>query len=179
VGFIVTSRLLLMRPAPDEYVPYYQAYIDQVPAGDVLALLESQIGETMEMLAGLSEKDAEFRYAPGKWSIKEIIGHLADAERVFSYRALRFARADVTPLPGFEQDDYIAPGGFDRRTLVDLLAEFEAVRLATVRLFRSFDDEALMRRGLANDSEVCVRAIAFIIAGHERHHVGVIAQRYL
>ena len=173
------SAILATRPAPDEYVPYYRTYVDQVPDGDVLALLESQIAETAEMLSGLSDKEAEFRYAEGKWSIKEIVGHLSDVERVFAYRALRFARADKTPLPGFEQDDYIAPGNFDGRTLVDLLAEFQAVRLATARLFRSFDDEALMRRGLASDHEFCVRAIAFIIAGHERHHMRVIEQRYL
>ena len=173
------SSLLSVKPDASEYAPYYGRYIDLVPPGDIVALLESQIVETAEMLRGLSEKDAEFRYAEGKWSIKQIVGHLADAERVFCYRALRFARADATPLPGFEQDDFVRAAGSDRRTLVDLLEEFEAVRLASVRLFRSLDDEALMRRGTASDCPFCVRAIPFMIAGHERHHVSVIAQRYL
>lgn len=175
----MASSLLSVKPDPTEHAPYYARYVDLVPTGDILALLESQITETAEMLSGLSDKEADFRYAEGKWSIKQIVGHLADTERVFGYRALRFARADTTPLPGFEQDDFVRAAGFDRRTLIDLLAEFEAVRLASVRLFRSLDDEALARRGTASGCEFRVRAIPFIVAGHERHHVGVIAQRYL
>ena len=119
-----------------------------------------------------------FRYQPGKWSVKEVLGHITDGERVFSYRALRFARADQTPIPGFDETKWVPAGHFDRRSLQDLVAEYEAVRAATLALFASFDDEALLRRGKANDAEVSVRALAHIIAGHELHHVGLLRERY-
>src|SRR4029077_5181557 len=119
------------------------------------------------------------RYAPGKWSIKEVIGHVSDAERVFSHRALRFARGDRTRLPGFDEKAYTPAGRFDARPLPDLAAELDAVRHATIALFAGLDSEALARRGPANNKEVSVRALAYIIAGHERHHVGILRERYL
>jgi uncharacterized damage-inducible protein DinB len=170
---------MALRPAPTDYAPPFQKYIDRVPGDDVLAVLERQIGETLELLASLPESAGGHRYAPGKWSIREVIGHLCDAERIFAYRALRFARADRTPLSGFDENSYIEPGRFDHRALDDLAAEFSAVRKATLALFRSLDPEAWERRGPANQHEVSVRALAWIIAGHERHHVALLHERYL
>ena len=166
------------RPAAAEYDPYYGRYIDKVPEGDLLRTLEDQARETQALLAGLSDAKALHRYAPGKWSIKEVIGHVADTERVYSYRALRFARADATSLPGFDENAWVPAGDFDARPLADLAAELDAVRRATLALFRGLDAAALARRGTANDAAVSVRAIAWIIAGHERHHVALLHERY-
>jgi hypothetical protein len=167
------------RPDATEYAPDYEKYVSLVPAGDVVETLSRQIEETLALLRPVSEEQAGGAYEAGKWSVKEVVGHLLDAERVFAYRALRFARGDRTPLPGFEQDDYVAGGGFNARTLSDLLDEFAAVRRATVALLRGLDSAAWLRRGTANDSEASVRAIAHIIAGHERHHARVLRERYL
>jgi hypothetical protein len=166
------------RPAATEYAPYYGRYIGKVPDGDLLQTLEDQARETQAVLAGLSEAKALHRYAPGKWSIKEMIGHVTDTERVFSYRALRFARADATVLPGFDENAWVPPGNFDARALKDLAAELGAVRRATIALFRGLDAAALARRGTASDNAVSVRALAWIIAGHERHHVALLHERY-
>jgi len=170
---------IIQRPDPSEYAPYYGTYVDQLPAGDVIDQLETHGRDTAALLAGIPEDRAGFRYAPGKWSLKEVVGHLTDTERIFAYRALRFSRADRTPIPGFEQDDYVAAANFDGRTLADLAAEFAAVRAASLALFKSLDDTALARRGTANDVEFSARSIPFIIAGHERHHLGVLRERYL
>jgi len=167
------------RPAPSEYVPYYETYISKVPQGDLLNVLEDQGRETQQLLAGLSDAKALHRYAPGKWSIKEVIGHLADTERVFCYRALRFARADDTPLPGFDEKAWTPAGRFDTRSLKDLAGELDAVRRATIALLSGMDAEALARRGTANNNPITVRALAWIIAGHERHHVAILRERYL
>jgi hypothetical protein len=167
------------RPAPDECVPYFGGYIDEVPPGDVLEILERQMAETQELLRGLTASQAMHRYAPGKWSIKEIVGHLADTERIFTYRALCFSRRERAPLPGFEEDEYVAAARFDARPMSDLARELETVRAATLTLFRGLSDEALVRRGTANAKPYTVRAIAFVIAGHERHHVRVLRERYL
>jgi uncharacterized damage-inducible protein DinB len=166
-------------PAASEYAPYFEKYVSLVPAGDVVETLERQAAETLALLRGLDEERAGSRYEPGKWSIKQIVGHLADAERVFAYRALCFARGDRTPLPGFEQDDYVRGANFDARPITDLADEFEAVRRATVALFRQLDDESWRRTGTANDNPFTVRAIAHIIAGHELHHLGVLKTKYL
>ncbi|MGH7718695.1 MAG: DinB family protein [Gemmatimonadaceae bacterium] len=166
------------RPAPAEYAPYYGRYIDRVPEGDVLELLERQRAETARFLAGIPEERAGFRYAPDKWSIKQVVGHLCDAERVFSYRALRMARGDATALSGFDQDTLVAGGNFDRRTLRDLAAELDSIRHSTIALFRGLDDEAFARRGTANDVQFTVRAFPYIMEGHVRHHVGILKERY-
>jgi hypothetical protein len=149
-----------------------------VPDVDVVAALEAQRLQMAQLLAGRSERDGNFRYAPGKWSVKEVIGHLADSERIFAYRALRIARRDTTPLSGFEQDDYVREAGSGSRELSDLAEEFATVRAATVSLYRSLSDEAWKRRGSANKNEVTVRALAFITAGHELHHRSILEQRY-
>lgn len=167
------------RPDPHEYAKYYGAYVEAVPPGDVLALLAAQLDQTLAMLDGIPAQRWGYRYAPGKWSVREVVGHLADAERVFAYRALRFARRDGTPLPGFEQDDYVLHGGFEARALPDVAREFAAVRRASLALFHGLDDDAVGRRGTANGVEFTVRAIPWIIAGHERHHVAVLRARYL
>ena len=166
------------RPEADEYAPDYERYVSQVE-GDVLETLERQGAQTLALLGGLSEDAAGSRYEPGKWSVKELVGHVIDGERVFAYRALRFARGDATPLPGFDQDPYVAAANSDARTLASLAEEFGHVRAATLALLRSLDPEAWARRGTANDAEVSVRALAYIIAGHEAHHVRVLRERYL
>jgi len=167
--------------APDasEYAPYYGKYIALVGGNDVLAALEDQPRETVSLLTGLTDEQGDYRYAADKWSIKEMLGHVVDAERVFSYRALRFARNDQTPLASFEQDDYVRAGNFSECRLADLIEEFVAVRRATVWLFRQLSAEAWMRRGIASDNPVSVRAIAYIIAGHELHHRRVLQEKYL
>ncbi|HUL03324.1 MAG TPA: DinB family protein [Gemmatimonadales bacterium] len=169
----------IARPEATEYAPYYGTYVSKVPAGDLLQLLERQRADTQALLAGLSDERALHRYAPGKWSIKEVVGHIADAERIFSYRALRIARGDETPLPGFDENAYTPAGHFDARPLAELAAELDAVRRATIALFRGLEGDALVRRGTASNHGVSVRALAYIIAGHERHHVQILRERYL
>jgi uncharacterized damage-inducible protein DinB len=171
--------LAIPRPDASEYAPHYETYVSKVPAGDVVTILEDQRQETQELLAGIPDGRALHRYAPGKWSIKEVVGHVTDAERVFCYRALRFARGDQTPLSGFDEKAYAPAGKFDLHALPDLAAELDAVRRATIALFSGLDAEALARRGTANAKQVSVRALAYIIAGHERHHVGILRERYL
>src|SRR2546429_8818098 len=157
------------RPEASEYADYYANYIAKVPGCDVLSVLESQRLQMLQLLAGRSERDGSFRYAPGKWTVKEVLGHITDTERVFTYRALRFARADQTPLPGFEQDDYVRSGAFSERTLADLAEEFGAVRSASISLFRSFTQDDWPRPGNADVKEVTVRALAFISEVHPIH----------
>jgi hypothetical protein len=172
------SSSTLSRPEPGEYEAYYGAYISLVPAGDLAGLLATQMEETGALLAGLSEQQGEHRYAPGKWSIKEVVGHVTDSERVFSYRMLRFARGDSTPLPGFDQDTWMPNSRFGERALKTLAADLRTVRQATLALIRSLPPEAAARGGEANGEHVTVRALAYIIAGHERHHVGILRDRY-
>jgi uncharacterized damage-inducible protein DinB len=167
------------RPQQGDYALYYEKYVALVPSGDFLEILRSQLQELIQLLSPLSEHQAEFRYAPGKWSIKEVIGHVSDAERIFAYRLLRIARGDQTPLASFEQDGYITNGNFSARILPDLLQEFSAVREATICLIRSLDDAAWLRRGTASQREVSVLALAFIIAGHDRHHRIILEKHYL
>ena len=166
------------RPPAAEYAPYYSRYIDRVPEGELLRTLEDQASATQTLIGGLSEAKALYRYAPGKWSIKEVIGHVTDTERVYSYRALRFARGDAIALPGFDENAWVPAGNFEARSLKDLASELDAVRHATIALFRGLDAAALARRGTASDNAVSVRAIAWIIAGHERHHVALLHERY-
>jgi len=165
------------RPKSNEYAPYYDKYISLVPEGDILVTLEKQLPATLALLAR-PESDGDIRYAPGKWSVKESLGHVIDAERVFSYRALRISRNDKTPLAGFEQDDYVKYGPFGRCTLASLVDEFASVRKATVGLFRALDDAGWTRRGVASNNEVTVRALAYMIAGHELHHRRLFQEKY-
>jgi hypothetical protein len=169
----------MSKPDPTEYVSYFGKYISLVPGDDIVVTLGDQIEKTRAFLSDLSESQGELRYAPGKWSIKEVIGHLIDSERIFAYRALRFARNDQTPLSGFDENNYIANSNFDLRRLADLTDEFEVVRKANLHLLKNMDNEAWMRRGTANNNEISVRAMAYVIAGHELHHLDIIRSRYL
>jgi len=167
------------RPEKSEYPVYAEGYVSKVPDGDIVGILRSQLDETLALIKSIPEARGEFRYAEGKWSIKEVIGHVIDGERIFAYRALRFARGDSTPLSGFEQDDYVPNGSFNKRSLSDLADEYEHVRRSTISLFASLEPEAWNRRGSANNNESSVRGIAFIMAGHERHHLEILRTRYL
>lgn len=169
----------MQRPEKSEYREYYGQYISLVGEGDVVEILRNQIRDTTGLLAKIPEERGTFRYAPGKWSIKEIVGHIADTERIMSYRALRFARNDKTPLPGFEQNDYVPAAHFDSIPLAELAAELETLRHATCAFLDHVDEKESLRSGSASGAEISVRAIAYIIAGHELHHRKVIEQRYL
>jgi hypothetical protein len=166
------------RPQSDEYNPYYERYISLVGSEDIIGLLERQAPETATLFKSANAK-ADFRYAPGKWSVKEMLGHVNDTERIMAYRALRIARGDKTPIEGFEQDDYVRDGNFAQRMLADLIEEFADVRTATLALFRHLDAETGLRRGIANKNEVSARALAYIIAGHELHHRRILKEKYL
>jgi len=171
-------KKIAVRPLTGEYAPFYETYVSLVKSDDILTTLETQRLQTAQLFAARTERDGNFRYAPDKWTVKEVVGHLSDSERIFAYRALRIARGDRTPLSGFEQDDYVRAAHFGNRTLADLAEEFALVRASTVSLFKSLDQEAWERRGSANKNEVTVRALAFIIAGHELHHRGILDERY-
>lgn len=172
-------REMIEFPNEGEFAPFYARYVARVPKGDVLKTLATQISDTASLLRSLPEERSRFRYAPDKWSIREVVGHMIDAERIFDHRALSIARGDPTPLPGFDENVYARASRSDARTLAELTSELELVRQSTVALFSSFDAEMVNRRGTANNVEVTVRALAFIIAGHERHHVDVLRSRYL
>lgn len=167
------------RPQPGEYAPHYDRYISLIQGSDILATLDEQRRQMVLLLSGRTEADGDIRYAPEKWSLKEVLGHINDTERIMSYRALRISRGDATPVEGFEQDDYVRNGPFPRRSLEDLVEDFIAVRRATVSLFRNLDEAAWTRRGLANKNEVTVRSLAYIIAGHELHHRRILQEKYL
>lgn len=170
---------MLQRPAPDEYAPFYGSYIALVPDGDVRDHLRTQMHEMVVLTSGVSDEQAMRAYGPGKWTLKELLLHVVDAERVFSYRMLRIARADATPLAGFEQDDWVPHSAAGARSVSSLLLEYCAVRAATLQLLDSFADEAWNRKGSASGNAVSVRAQAYILAGHDRHHQRVIRERYL
>lgn len=168
------------KPQPGEYAPYAIQYIRLLPDdGLVLRHLRDNLRATRELILSLPEEAFLFRYAPGKWTIKEILVHISDDERIYSYRALRFARNDRTELPGFEQDHYTRYSGAEERDVRDILRELAAVREATIALFKSFDSEALLRSGVANGAVMSVRAAVYHLAGHELHHVNLIKERYL
>jgi hypothetical protein len=168
-----------LRPNPGEYVPYYERYISLVPGNNILAALDEQRRQMLLLLSGRTEADGDLRYAPDKWSLKEVLGHVNDTERIMTYRALRIARNDATPIEGYEEDDYVRNGPFGQRPLSDLIEDYIAVRRATVSLFRNLDEAAWSRRGVANKNEVTVRALAYFVAGHELHHRRIIEEKYL
>lgn len=167
------------RPDATEYAPYYAGYVGHVPTADVVETLSTQHGTTLAFLRSIDEEKSLARYAPGKWSIREVVGHLIDAERIFTYRALRFARADETALASFDENAYITSASFDDRSLASLCDEFEAVRRASVLLFASLNATEWLRRGVASNNVMSVRALAWVTAGHELHHVGILKTRYL
>jgi hypothetical protein len=175
---VASPSLAIAPPQPGEYAPYYGRYVELVSGQDILTTLEDQRRQTVLLLSCRTEAEGDFRYAPGKWNAKEVLGHVCDTERVFAYRALRFARADATPIEGFEQDDYVRHGPFAQRPLPDLIEDYIAVRRSTISLLRPLDEAAWSRRGAANKNEVTVRALAYIIAGHELHHRRILEEKY-
>ncbi|MEP6571493.1 MAG: DinB family protein [Gemmatimonadota bacterium] len=175
----MTTVATFRRPAADEYAPYYARYIDRVPEGGLIDLLDGQTDVTSGFLASIPEERAGYRYAPEKWSVRQIVGHMADVERIMAYRALWFSRGATAPLPGFDEKVFVAGSNFDQRTLPDLAAEYLEVRRATLALFRGLDPEVGERRGQASGADVSVRALGYIISGHELHHLEVIRTRYL
>ncbi len=169
----------LVFPDPSEYDTFYGRYVSCVESPDILLVLRQQRTEVLSLVGELSEKAFNRRYAPGKWSLKEVVGHLIDTERLFSFRALCIARGETQSLPGFDQDDYVAAGSFGARTVESLLVEYGAVRSSSIQLFENLDPSVWSNEGTANEVSFTVRAIAFIIAGHEAHHIGVIQDKYL
>jgi len=174
----MTTHFVAGRPEASEHAPYFGRYISLVSDPDILTVLETQWKETAALLRRLSEQDGGFRYAADKWTVREMLGHVNDTERIFAYRALRIARADKTPLAGFEQDDYVLAGGFEKRTLADLRDEFDAIRKSTLFLFRGLEEVAWTRQGTASDNKLSVRALAYMIAGHELHHRRILLEKY-
>lgn len=168
------------RPRADEYAPAFASYVARVGEGeDVLAALAGQLDEVLARLGSASASRGDYRYAPGKWSLKDVIGHLSDTERVFAYRALRIGRGDTTPMPGIDDQAWVAETGAEQRTLGDMVEEWAHVRRATLALFRHLPPEAWTRWGTADGRPISARALAYVIAGHTRHHLEVVEARYL
>jgi hypothetical protein len=166
------------RPDKTEYAPYYERYVSLV-TGDVADVLGSQTTRLQDMITGMPEEKGEFRYADGKWSVKELLSHLIDGERMFAYRVLRISRGDETPIEGFEQDGYIENAHSNQRSFAEILEEFSLLRRANMILFKNLTDEDWSRLGTASDAKVSVRALAYIMAGHIEHHLGILKERYL
>jgi hypothetical protein len=167
------------RPEANEYAEYYSRYTGRIAGTDIVPVLEKQLETTLAVLKNIDEGKAEFRYEPGKWSVKQLLGHVIDTERVFAYRAMVFSRNDTTALPGFDQDKWGEQATYSGVTLAEVTAEFEAVRRATIALFRNIEPAAWTRRGTGNGKEVSVRGLAFISAGHVDHHIEILKSRYL
>jgi len=172
------ANFTMQRPAVSEYAGHFGKYVDLVAGSDVVGALRGQIGETLATLGAIAEAASLKRYAEGKWSIREVVGHMIDTERIMAYRALRIARADTTPLPGFDQDPYIAAADFDARRWSGLLEEFEVLRRSNVLMFDGLNGDAWGRLGTASGNAISARALAFVIAGHELHHMKIVRERY-
>lgn len=168
-----------MRPSANEYVREFQSYVDLVKGNDVIPVLESQIDEFITLMKTIPEERKSYSYAEGKWTIAELLGHIIDSELVMTFRALWFARNDTSPLPGFEQEDFVKTAGSNNRPLSSLIDEWVYLRRSNMFLYKSFDYDALQRHGIANDNEVSVLALLFIIAGHFTHHMNILKERYL
>ncbi|MEO6333484.1 MAG: DinB family protein [Pyrinomonadaceae bacterium] len=167
------------RPDKTEYAPYYERYVSLVTPTDVMSMLGEQTTQLQDILNGMPEEKGEFRYAEGKWSIKELLGHVIDGERMFAYRVLRISRGDATPIEGFEQDGYIENANSNHRSLADLLEEFSLLRRANMIFFKNLDGDGWSRIGTASGATVSVRALGYIMAGHVEHHLGILKERYL
>ncbi|HVE57242.1 MAG TPA: DinB family protein [Pyrinomonadaceae bacterium] len=167
------------RPEKSEYAEYYERYISLVGETDIVAVLENQQNELLEFFKKITEEKSLFAYAEGKWTIKEVIGHLTDGERIFAYRALRISRADQTPIEGFEQDGYIENSNFNHTKLSELTEELTLTRKSNLIFFKNLTEEAWLRTGTASENPVSVRALAYIMAGHIRHHLNILNERYL
>ncbi|REE55406.1 DinB family protein [Paenibacillus taihuensis] len=167
------------RPSQDEYGGHFGTYINLVQEGNLLDLLAENRTTTTALFSSLSEEQALHRYAPGKWSLKEVLGHITDTERIMSYRLLRIARGDKTPLPGFDENEFVAGASFDDNSISELLEQYEAVRASTIALLKGLTPEAYLRRGIASNTEISARALAHVITGHEMHHINIVRERYL
>ncbi len=172
------SQLSLPRPAPDESAVFYHGYISEVAGEQIGKYLTEQLQDLERLMAPLDDTAARARYAAGKWSVKEVLGHLGDAERIFAYRLMRIARRDATPLPGFDENAYVPAGDFDARPLGSLVGEFRALRLSTIALMDGLPPDGWARKGQASGASVSARALAYIIVGHEAHHARVLRERY-
>ena len=175
---MTTLATTIGRPEPGEYASFYENYIARIEGNDILATLEDQRRKMLLLLSCRNEADGDIRYAPEKWSVKQVLGHICDAERVFAYRALRISRGDSTPLAGFDENEYVKNGPFPNLGLGELIEDYSAVRRATLTLFRNLDESAWTLRGVANNNPVTVRALAYIAAGHELHHRRILEERY-
>jgi uncharacterized damage-inducible protein DinB len=169
---------MISKPDSNEYAPFYSNYIALVD-DDVLAALSRQAETSYTFLSNLDERIAEYAYAPGKWTIKEVLGHMIDVERIMAYRLLRFSRGDQQDLSGFEEDVYVTAAQFNLRSINNLAEEFRKLREANLYLYYGLNEESLLRWGRANGAKISVRALLFIIAGHEKHHLNIIRERYL
>lgn len=169
----------MKRPEKSEYAEFYAGYVSLVEETDIVSALQTQLTEMEILFAEMSPEKADYRYAPGKWSVKQLLGHINDGERVFAYRALRFARNDQTPLPGFDQDVFMENSNFDDRAIADLLEEFLYLRQANNIFFKTLDEKAWDNTGTASNAPVSVRAIAYVMVGHVRHHVNILRAHYL
>jgi hypothetical protein len=169
---------MIEKPGESEYAPFYAGYIARVPAENVLEVLDGQSGQLRDLASAATPEQQRFRYAPGKWSVREVAGHLIDGERVFGYRAFRIGRGDQTPLPGFDENQYVAASDYDQRDLASIADEFALVRAANLVLLRGFSGDDWHRLGIANGYPISVRALAFIMAGHVEHHLAILAERY-
>ncbi|MDT3694917.1 MAG: DinB family protein [Ignavibacterium sp.] len=168
-----------MRPVKGDYAEYYQPYIDLIKGDDIFRVLVEQNLESQNILNSFPESKGNFSYAEGKWTVKEVIGHLMDVERVFAYRTLCVARGETKPLPSMEQDDYVKNGNFNNRQLFDLIYEYRLVRESNILLFGSFDKSVLQNKGNVNGNVTTVLALIFMIAGHEKHHLNILMERYM
>lgn len=170
---------MIKRPANDEFSSYYLPYVNSVPEGDIVSILGQQLEDTKLLLESVSEEQGQFRYGEGKWSIKEVIGHMTDTEQIMAYRLLCIARGETVSLPGFDEKQYVAHATFNDQSMEELINHFSIIRKSTLALMASFDDASWLRKGLANNTEVTVRGVAYIIAGHAMHHCQIIKARYL
>ncbi len=166
-------------PKESDYPPYYATYVSKVPSGNVIDLLNAEMDETVSLLRGIPEGRAGYRYAEGKWSIKEMVGHVLDTERVFAMRCIAFARADPNPWPGMDQDPWVAVAKFDTRLLEDLTGQLQDLRRANISMFRGMTDEDMARKGVASGVEFTAHSFPYIMAGHEVHHKKVLREKYL
>ena len=169
---------MIGRPQPNEAASYYSTYIDRVTSDDVVAELATQLDETLAFLSRISEAQSLHRYAPEKWSMRELLGHVNDGERVFMFRAMWFARGFEGPLPSFDQEISYKTAESDKISWASHIEEFRAIRAATLAFFRNLPEDAWLRSGVASDASVTVRAIAYIVAGHVSHHVNILQERY-
>jgi uncharacterized damage-inducible protein DinB len=174
-----SRNLMLQRPTENEYPEYYQPYIKQVPNGELIQILQENLLAVITLFKGLTEEETNLRYAPGKWSVKEVLGHIIDTERIMTYRLLRVSRGDQTSLPGFNETDYVQAAQTHNLSMESILEDFKAARNAAITLIKNTPEKAWVNNGNANGMEITTRAIAYIIAGHEMHHRKIVEDRYL